>query len=87
MNHWKPWSTYKFQQVTDGKEQRRFQQKWLERFEWLVYSKEKDGGYCKYCVLFGPECAGKGFKVISVICKAMTDFQRAKYDVNVSCRN
>lgn len=31
---------------------RSFQQRWLDQFPWLVYSKQDNGGYCLLCVLF-----------------------------------
>ena len=30
-----------------------FQLNWLKNNPGLVYSESKDGGYCKYCALFG----------------------------------
>ncbi|CAH1983061.1 unnamed protein product [Acanthoscelides obtectus] len=36
------------------------QRTWLKRFNWLAYSKAKDGTYCKFCVLFANEFTGKG---------------------------
>lgn len=38
----------------------KFQYSWLDKFKWLSYSKAKDAAFCKYCVIFGPESAGKG---------------------------
>ncbi|CAH1984481.1 unnamed protein product [Acanthoscelides obtectus] len=38
----------------------KFQRTWLKRFNWLAYSKAKDGTYCKFCVLFANEFTGKG---------------------------
>ena len=31
----------------------KFQRKWLDEYNGLVYSVSDDGGYCKFCVLFG----------------------------------
>lgn len=31
---------------------RSFQHKWLDKYPWLVHSKELDGGFCKFCCLF-----------------------------------
>ena len=30
---------------------RSFQLKWLDKYPWLIYSKELDGGFCKFCSL------------------------------------
>lgn len=38
----------------------RFQYSWLHKFKWLSYSKTEDAAFCKFCVIFGPESAGKG---------------------------
>ena len=32
---------------------RHFQRSWLDKYNGLVYSESTDGGYCKYCILFG----------------------------------
>lgn len=29
---------------------RSFQHKWLDKYPWLLYSKELDGGFCKFCL-------------------------------------
>ena len=31
---------------------RKFERKWLDEYNGLVYSVSDDGGYCKFCVLF-----------------------------------
>lgn len=36
-----------------------FQQQWLEKFQWLSYSNELEGGLCRYCILF-PERPNRG---------------------------
>ncbi|XP_022177819.1 zinc finger MYM-type protein 1-like [Myzus persicae] len=43
----------------------------VKKWEWLAYSKEIDGAFCKYCVLFGKDYVGKGSnqKVGSLISK------------------
>uniref|UniRef100_A0A8D9BNX0 Zinc finger MYM-type protein 1 n=1 Tax=Cacopsylla melanoneura TaxID=428564 RepID=A0A8D9BNX0_9HEMI len=38
----------------------RFQHNWLKKWTWLSYSKQKDGAFCKYCVLFPCDTVGKG---------------------------
>lgn len=37
----------------------KFQYKWLLQFNWLAYSKIKNGAYCKFCVVFS-KCGGIG---------------------------
>ncbi|XP_078487474.1 uncharacterized protein LOC144745272 [Ciona intestinalis] len=32
-----------------------FQRDWLKEFNWLVYSAVKQGGFCKFCVIFAPK--------------------------------
>jgi len=32
----------------------------LKKWQWLAYTKEIDGAFCKYCVLFGKDYLGKG---------------------------
>lgn len=51
--HFVPGPSYVFPSVQCGKQQRSFQQTWLTKYSGLVYSENKSGGYCKYCVLFG----------------------------------
>lgn len=56
---WVPPKNYTF--PADQKCNRRFQRKWLDDFEWLAYSKIKNGSFCKYCVLFyDSDSVGKG---------------------------
>ncbi|XP_044751693.1 52 kDa repressor of the inhibitor of the protein kinase-like [Coccinella septempunctata] len=60
-NVWKPQSGYKFPTTSISNHTRSFQAKWLEEFQWLTYSEEKCGAFCKYCVFFSQsEHVGKG---------------------------
>ena len=52
MEHYKPDRSFIFPKVHSNGCHRSFQQKWLDRYPWLVYSKEVDGGFCKFCSLF-----------------------------------
>ncbi len=52
-NHFVPPPHYTFPPHDYGKQKRHFQLSWLSRYNGLVYSELDDGGYCKYCVLFG----------------------------------
>jgi hypothetical protein len=54
-----PNSTFKFPMTQSGKKKLKFQQSWLQKWEWLTYSKSKDGAYCRYCILFSSEFLGK----------------------------
>ena len=65
---WKPLSGYEFMTINDGTNNRKFNASWLQEHEWLVYSDKDNGAYCKYCVLFGPQNAGKGFRVCHLTC-------------------
>lgn len=46
--------------MTQNKKNRCFQLKWLDNYKWLCYIHRDQGGYCKACVLFGQETAGRG---------------------------
>ncbi len=39
---------------------RSFQYGWLSRYQWMVYSREHDGVFCKNCAVFAVEMVGKG---------------------------
>jgi len=55
---------YKFPAQDNGKFKRTFQLKWLNTFNWLAYSKLKEGAFCMYCVLFLHQTnVGKGSHV------------------------
>lgn len=56
---------YQFPAEDCGKFKRTFQLKWLNTFNWLAYSKLKEGVFCKYCVLFLNQTnVGKGSHVV-----------------------
>ena len=40
-----------------------FKMKWMEENPWLVYSKELEGGLCKFCVLFDEKDSNRGIFV------------------------
>ena len=52
-NHFIPGSLYRFPAVLYGSRHRSFQLSWLSQYNGLVYSESNQGGYCKYCTLFG----------------------------------
>ena len=47
-----PDPSYPFPRVNIYGCNRSFQYSWLGKYPWLVYSKELDGGFCRYCTLF-----------------------------------
>ena len=51
-DHYKPNADFPFPCVFHCGCNRSFQYKWLEKYEWLVYSKALDGGFCRFCALF-----------------------------------
>ena len=55
IDHFIPSKKYKFPKKFDHGCNRSFQLKWLDKYSWLVYSKELDGGFCKFCALFAKD--------------------------------
>ena len=51
--HFVPDASYRFPPIPFGKQHRSFQRSWLNLYTGLVYSEKDNGGYCKFCVLFG----------------------------------
>jgi hypothetical protein len=49
-NHFTPDASFKLPKSTSSGLS--FQYRWLERYQWLAYSKNEDGGFCLTCVLF-----------------------------------
>ena len=59
-----------------GKDSRSFQHQWLRQFSWLVYSSQRNGGYCLPCVLF----ATRGYHNSDpgvLVSKPVTNFKKA----------
>ena len=50
--HYRPGTDFKFPKTFSNGCYRSFQYRWLEKHPWLVYRKEADGGFCKFCALF-----------------------------------
>ena len=50
--HYVPGKSFSFPKIYNNDCYRSFQRKWLDKYPWLVYSKERDGGFCKLCALF-----------------------------------
>ncbi|KAL5246021.1 hypothetical protein ACI65C_013429 [Semiaphis heraclei] len=49
---WVPPPDFAFPEKIEGKQKRKFQYKYLTTFPWLAYSHQKEGAYCKQCILF-----------------------------------
>lgn len=72
--HFIPDSKYKFPQASN---KRSFQYRWLQRYNWLRYSKQDDGGYCLPCSLFfkpSPNFHGDPGVLVT---KPLINFQKA----------
>lgn len=63
---WAPQTNYKFPPF--GKKNLKYQYKWFQKWNWLFYSKHKDGFYCKYCVFFA-ETGGFGSQTLRKLIK------------------
>ena len=61
--HYKPSRMFKFPKVYHSGCNRSFQYNWLDKYQWLIYSKILDGGFCKYCVLFAQNRTSLGVLV------------------------
>ena len=51
-NHYKPDPKFLFPKIFSNGCKWSFQLSWLHKYPWLVYSKELNGGFCKFCALF-----------------------------------
>lgn len=73
-NSFHPHSQYKFPGRLISGSIRHFQRSWLNKFNGLVYSESTDGGFCKYCILFGacgPVDTRPGVKAFSQLQKGI----------------
>lgn len=55
--------------------QRRLQSSWLQRYSWLEYSAQADGGFCLLCMLFGVGREGVDLGVL--VSRPLTNFKKA----------
>ena len=67
--HFRPPKEYKFPSTYMNKCKRSFQESWLVKYPWLVYSPSLDGGFCLPCFLFISNRSGKGSLVNSPFCR------------------
>ena len=80
-NHFVPSHKYKFPVHSIDGHSRHFQRSWLEQYKGLVYSESEDGGYCKFCVLFG-KCGPTMKEFGNLVSKPLVDFKRATEKLN-----
>ena len=71
-----PSPNYKFPTRIINSRQRHFQHSWLKSYPGLVYSESQNGGYCKYCVLFG-KCEATVKEMGVFINRPFTNFKKA----------
>lgn len=63
--------------LTNKKRKLKFQLSWLNLFPWLTYSKIKQGGYCRYCVVFS-KYGGVGNQPLGqLVIEPLTNFKDA----------
>ena len=74
-HHFVPGLNYKFPSRSFNGRPRCFQSTWLSKFNGLVYSESENGGYCKYCVLFG-KCGPTMNEFGILVNRPLTDFKR-----------
>ena len=72
-NLFKPCADYSFPKHTDG---RSFQFQWLQRYPWLVYSRQENGGFCLPCVLFATS-GYRGSDPCVLVSRPLTTFGKA----------
>ncbi|XP_063240858.1 zinc finger protein 862-like [Bacillus rossius redtenbacheri] len=77
--NWTPSTSFSFPLVSQGNKNRKFRRVWFVTYPWLAYNAKENGAYCKICVLFGPDCGGKGIFCIKPLIKykdAISDLKK-----------
>ena len=74
--HFVPSSNHKFPTRMISNIPRHFQHSWLKSNPGLVYSESENGGYCKYCVLFG-KCEPTVKQMGVFVMRPFTNFKKA----------
>ena len=75
--HFRPSSSYKFPSIMYSGRNRSFQHNWLSQYNGLVYSEKEQGGYCKYCILFGQAAHSMASFTGTLITLPLTNLQKA----------
>lgn len=60
---WEPPLSFTFPVQIEGNRTRKFQHRYLQLFPWLAYIKDKQGAFCKWCVVFTTSGGGVGNQV------------------------
>ena len=71
-NHFVPPATFRFPY---GIQNGSFQLRWLSQYNGLVYSESDEGGYCKFCILFGNTASSIPPGVL--VTRPLTNLQKA----------
>jgi len=79
-HHFIPDKTYNFPIHSIGDHNRKFQTKWLDEYNGLVYSVSDYGGYCKFWVLFGNVDPAQEFSIL--VKRPLKNFKKAKEKLN-----
>ncbi len=74
-DQFRPAYRYEYPGREEYGKQRRFQFDWLQRFNWLAYSKRDNGGYCMSCILFGHGQDGGDLGIL--VSRPMVNFTKA----------
>ena len=76
-NVFRPGYSYIFPTKLEYNKNRAFQYAWLQKFLWLVYSKEVNGGFCINCILFGQVTDGSASDLGVLTSRPLTNFTKA----------
>ena len=74
-DQFRPAYRYEYPGREEYGKQWRFQFDWLQRFNWLAYSKRDNGGYCMSCILFGHGQDGGDLGIL--VSRPMVNFTKA----------
>ena len=73
-----PPQNYKFPITIISGRRRHFQNTWLHKYDGLAYSESENGGFCKYCVVFGRSAgAFPSRELVVFVTKPFVNFKKA----------
>ena len=76
-NVFHPEYSYMFPTKLEYNKNRAFQYAWLQKFPWLVYSVEVNGGFCINCILFGQVTDGSASDLGVLTSRPLVNFTKA----------